>query len=69
MAGRHARGRRHVLDEPSGNAIAPGPPGRRAREHARPLFGDASWPGQAGERTADAVDGVHGGLLMSWDRS
>jgi hypothetical protein len=68
MGDGHDRGRRHVLDEPPGRAIAAGPAGRRCRrasELACPQLGDASRPSQGGVRTADMADAVHGDLFGS----
>jgi hypothetical protein len=69
LAGRHARARCDVLEEPSGGAIAAWPAdqvGFLAVGLACAWLTGVRRAGPAGQCTADAADGVHGDLLVGW---
>jgi hypothetical protein len=71
LVDRHARGRCHVLDEPSGRAVVAWPAGLvgfLAQGLACTRLSCAGWAGPAGQEMADlapdARDTAHGGLFL-----
>jgi hypothetical protein len=70
LAGRHARARCHVREEPYGEGIAARSAdqvGFLAAGLARVLLTRAGSAGPAGQCTADAADAIHCDLLMGWE--
>jgi hypothetical protein len=72
LVGRHARGRCHVLGEPSGRAVVAWPAGLvgfLAQRLGCARLSCAGWAGPAGQETADvapgARDAAHGDLFLS----